>query len=286
MKMKYNLENNGKHMVGFGSYKDLVDDIEEMRHKTLKNRANQDQFETFTKNGDRYHIEFSGGKWEDVMNVKNMDDFKKALSDFQKNRLEEKIIAKLDYSPKRKRKMSEHDGDYDIDKRWEITPFHSSKMERLPISVIDMNVDMTISAGMDAESINKYGTMVWSVIQLIETFGVQVNVNIIMEVNNLSTCGKSAKMVLNVKRAGQYVSPISLATCFTSVFYRRAMFTADLLVCEAFNVQACSSLGQCKYPSEKKNIWFDKGAIYTRPGAMFKATEIEECLIKMIGVKK
>ena len=244
----------------------------------VKNTTNQSLFNKYTNNNDINHIEFSGGKWEDVTNLNNMDSFKKTLGEFKKNRLEEKISAKIDYSPRRKRQLSEHDGDYDHDKRWEIKSFNNSKKEML---LIDVNVDMSINCSMSADAINSYGALVWSIIQLVESIGIQANVNIINDCSSVSD-DIDSKITLNIKKAGQYISPVALATCFQAVFFRRAIFSAMILCCENFKSNAYSSLGRPRVQRTDKYIWFKDGAIYTRAGGAFNAKEVEEAILKLV----
>ena len=143
----------GKQITVKGSYRDLLADVEAHKKIAFKNSHNREEFERYSTSNNS-HSGFAGGEWEDVTSLKNMDSFKKALADFKKQKLEEKVKAKIDFNPKRKRSLSEHDGDWDYDKQWEIKPFSNSRKEMLPINVVDINVDMSISSGMRAEEIN------------------------------------------------------------------------------------------------------------------------------------
>jgi hypothetical protein len=284
MKTNIKYEIKDKEIIGTGTYKDLLRDIEDARKRTWNTSDNRKQFETFTTNKDRNHSSFAGGSWEDVTNLKNMSSFKKQLEEFKRNKLEEQISTKIDYSPKRTRRLSEHDGDYDHDKQWDIKPFTNSKKELLPISVIDVNVDMSISAGMSSESINKYGALVWSIIQLIESLGIQANIYIKNEVNRIDSNGNySSNLNYRIKKAGEYISPVALATCFQSVFFRRAMFSGMVLACDNNFKQACYSLGSPKVKRTDKHVWFENGAIYTRAGGSFNAKEVEESILKLVS---
>lgn len=278
MNIQYKLE--GKQITANGTYKGLLRDIEEKRKKGLN--KNNDDFQRFTTNEDHSHKSFAGGTWEDVTNLNNMNGFKKQLAEFKKHKLEEKIIAKLDYSPKRKRQLSEHDGDYDHDKRWDIKPFNNSKKEMLPISVVDINVDMSINCSMKADDINKYGALVWSIVQLTESLGIQANINIINDCTHLSSEGHAGLLTLQIKKAGEYISPVALATCFQSVFYRRVIFTGMVLECDEFNLKTSYGLGSPRVQRTDKHIWFDKGVIHTRAGGGFNAKEVEEAIVKMV----
>lgn len=280
-RMKYDFK--GKQITCFGTYKDLLSDIDELKKsKNFKTKVNEDQFFKYTTNDDHSHKSFAGGTWEDVTNLDNMDSFKKTLAEFKKNKLEEKITAKIDYSPRRRRALSEHDGDYDHDKQWEIKPFSNSRKEMLPITMVDVNVDMSINCGMGAKDINRYGALVWSIIQLVESLGIQANINIVNDCTNITNNSQDAKLTLQIKKAGQYISPVSLATCFQSVFFRRAIFAGMVMECESIGKDAHYGLGQPRVQRTDKHIWFEKGAIYTRAGGSFDAKEVEEAVMKLV----
>lgn len=279
--IKYSIKDNT--ITSFGSYTGLLKDIEACKERTFKHSVNKEHIQNYSSNKDISHEEFAGGKWEDVTNLRNMDAFKKQLQEFKKHRLEEKIIAKLDFNPKRKRALSEHDGDYDHDKRWEIKPFNNSRKEMLPISVVDINVDMSISCGMSADAINKYGTLVWSIVQLIESLGIQASVKVVNDSVNMTRAGNyEAKLTLEIKKAGEYMSPVSLATCFQSVFYRRVIFSAIVMQAEESGNEVAYGLGRPRVPDEKEFVYFKNGAIYTRAGGSFNEKEIEKAIIEMV----
>lgn len=280
MNIQYKLENN--KIIANGTYIGLLKDIEVQRNKSFKNNGNANAFKEYTTNEDSHHLQFSGGTWEDVTNLNNMSAFKKQLEEFKKNKLEEKIVSKLDFKAQRKRSLSEHDGDYDYDKRWEIKPFSNSRKEMLPISVVDIIVDMSISCAMDAVSINKYGTLVWSIVQLVESIGIQASIKIVNESTQLSTDGKEAKLSLEIKKAGEYISPVALASCFQSVFYRRVIFAGMVLECEMLGLEATYNLGSPKVKKTDKFVWFENGAIYTRAGGSFNAKEIEDSILAIV----
>lgn len=276
------MKKEGNQITVTGSYRDLLKDIETFRKEPLKKTRNRTEFNRFATNDDYSHTSFAGGTWEDVTNLKNMENFKKQLEAFKKNKLEEKITTKIDYSPKRRRYLSEHDGDYDHDKRWEIKSFNNSKKELLPITVIDVNVDMSISADTGSDEINKYGALVWSIIQLIESLGIQANINIINDSINSYDGGGNITLTYCIKKAGEYISPIALATTFQSVFYRRAIFSGMVLAADNFNKEIAYGLGRPRTLRTNKHIWFENGAIFTRSGGLFNAKEVEDSILKMV----
>jgi len=287
MRLNIKCDNNAKTITCSGTYKDLLKDIADMREESKWNdRTNFKKFKIKVTNDDRSYKNFSGGEWEDVTNLKNLDPFKKQLNEFRKNKLEEKITTKIGYNQIRKRKLSEHDGDFDLDKQWEIKPFIHTKKDMLPMSVIDMNIDMSINSSMSSESINKYGVLIWSLIQLVESLGIQVKVNLINETTKLSYDDYGGNFIFNIKKSGEYISPIALATCFQSVFYRRAIFSGFIMACDKFKQTATDGLGYPKYQKSNRYIWFDKGAIYTKPGGQFDTDEIVDTISKTIKGEK
>lgn len=281
-KLKYSYDADKRLVSVKGHYRDLLADIQASKDNT---KHNNDHIAKYLSNsGYDDYARFAGGTWDDITNLKNMDKFKKQLEDFRKHKLEEKIQKRVDFSVKRVRRTSEHDGDYDLQKRWEIKPFSSAHRSKVPISVVDFKVDFSISAAMSPEDINSYGAMVWSIIQLVETLGIQVNVTIVTEGVGIADNLDNQQEYI-IKKSGEYMSPVSLASTFQSTFYRRAIFSGIALCAENQGKHAWDSLGRPKYPNENRNLWYDKGTIYTRPGGQFKIEEVEKCVMEMIGRK-
>lgn len=176
------------------------------------------------------------------INLAPFHDARRAISEVTRE-----ISAELaDIAPKRVRRMSDQDGDWDHARMWELAPFQSTKRARGGIArVIDVEVNFQFNAGTKTHDIERFGAFAYSVVQAIESAGVQVNL----------TCGGMAqnvfarnevltKQTCRVKQAGEYMEESLLARCFTTEFFRRVMFTLSVAACDSLDKTIRSTLGK------------------------------------------
>lgn len=291
-RMHYSLSKDGKDIISKGSYTELLLDLKDFQKNLLipnqsgRNREYLEEYTGVNVLASKEYEEFAGGTWNDVLNLKNLKQFQDQLTEFRKHKLEERISKKVDFSVKRVRRNSDYDGDYNHDKRWEIQPFSNAIRTKIPVSCVDVNVDMSISSGMRADDINAYGAMVWAIVQLLETIGINCNINIVKSSHSITEEENlGQKVFLKIKKSGEYISPVALATCFQSVFYRRAIFSNIVLAADSQNKTVTSYLGTPKKINVDKNLWYENGTLNTRPGGLFDINQVEECIYKMIGNK-
>jgi hypothetical protein len=158
-------------------------------------------------------------------------EFLKAAPKFAK--IEKLFSEKAEMiAPKRKRRLSEHDGEIDFDRRWELTPYWNTVKERSGVApVLDIWCEFAFNSGVEQSDITKFGVFCWAIANAIENAGIQVNLNLYNHgtARPYKWSNSTDRHVVTVKRAGEYVDMQNLARCFTSGFYRRGMFTACYL---------------------------------------------------------
>ena len=159
--------------------------------------------------------------------------------------LSSKLSEKLEpIAQKRTRKLSEHEGDWDYSRQWEINPFNNTyRVKTGVLPVVKLNVVFSFSALHEAKNIAKYGAFTWAIFSRLEEAGVTCEVNLIQEINNLFQEGVYTKFIYNVKNAGDFIDQSHVARCFTPQFFRRVCFTHWLHFCESFGKTAESRLG-------------------------------------------
>lgn len=152
-------------------------------------------------------------------------------------------IATLDAlaSKRRTRYLSEHDGEFDFDRRYDLNPFNATRIENNgALRVIDIDVEFSFNCSVGASKIAAYGALAWSIVDLIERAGIQVNLNLVqlLDQSQETKIDKTVEFstpnyivnTIQLKRAGEYVDTMQLARCFTPYFFRRcsfALFTAE-----------------------------------------------------------
>jgi hypothetical protein len=234
---------------------------------------------------------FRGGTSKDIINA--MNGKFNAISFLKKREEIKKKFSKLAeleaaINRKRSRVMSEHDGELDFDRLYELNPFHSTRFSNDAVSrIINVNVDFTFSAGVDSDKINEFGATVWAVINLLENSGIQCNVNLVNAFDHITYTrddGKPnprrIKIISNIKRAGDYIDTMDIARCFTSNYFRRVVFTTVVSICEMIGCNTSWGLGYPEYfDSNLKN---SKGEINFKIGQMIDFNLNQDELINFI----
>jgi hypothetical protein len=217
----------------------------------------------------------------------DLKPFEKARAKLEKDglvaRVQEKIIETI---PKRRRRFSDTDGEWDYDRRWEIDPYLTSEKRASPGAIVDLNCYFATHGGRNGAYIDRFGATVWAIADLLENAGVRTRIVYHKRNEMISSAndGYVSDIRLVVKEAGEYVSPSFLAAAFTSNFYRRIMFSMIIAAADCGNQPACSSLGQAKGYS--RPIEFVNGALNVS-SELEKASfdEIEREIIKAIENK-
>ena len=198
--------------------------------------------------------EFAGGTVKNFIEqgkgFVDMQDFLKEKEKFKDLYLKlNSEIAKI--SPMRKRRYSEHDGEWSLERQWEQAPFSNTYRTNEGIKpTLKINVDFNFRGDVKSDKITKYGCFVWVIIDAIESSGITCEV-IQLKANDVSNYlsgdlknkVKIARVFTKIKDAGEYVDAASIARCFTSQFYRRGLFTAMQVRFEEFNTHCHEGLG-------------------------------------------
>ena len=178
------------------------------------------------------------------IDLKAFQEAKEKLKDFSS-------ALQTNFAPiasSRKRRFSEHDGEYSYDRRNEIEPFQACVKEKSGVlNTLVLNVDFNFSAFHDAAKITKFGAFCFAIFSKLEEAGISCEVNLRQSINGLCTSGKvkdkKTDFYIRVKEAGSYVEESEIARCFTSGFYRRACFAFWTACAENNDSEVCSGLG-------------------------------------------
>ena len=186
------------------------------------------------------------------------------------------IKAGFSESRKRKRVMSDLEGDWDIDKRWEIAPFNSAIKKNMPITSVKINCDFSIPASINSADIMDYAALCWSVISRVESQGISSEVNLVNISKNMDyNSTHNLYMIYNIKKAGTYQDLNSMARFFSCNFYRRAIFQIMDEIPKFYKKTACVGLGT---PIQ--------GAFYAIPGEISLAPKIVQSEIDFNDLEK
>lgn len=212
-----------------------------------------------------------------------------AKDKFAKGQLAEKLKTKLaDVMPRRKRVLAEHDGQWEMDRQWEITPFTATTRAMGSTRFVDIVVHVAFSAGVDADDINRYGAAVWGVSQAIEDAGIQTSITYAMQgLGNSSDGEVDAHARITLKKSGEYISPNVLAGAFTGNFYRRFMFVFYPLCADIAEKEVSHGFGGV--PNFPNLIEFKDGQLHVYPRVVGNwgnfDDDAEREVLKAIGAK-
>lgn len=171
---------------------------------------------------------FSGGTPEALEKLLDgecdLTPFTRALEDFQNSGLRADLETLMQACvKKRKRKFSEHDGEWQMHRRYDLTPFQGSEKRLRPTRIITIIADFSINQSAPATDIDKYGAILWGISQLIESCGIQTDIRWHVYTNGFAHGEKSydGDITVHVKKPGEYIAPSHLAATFKSLFFRR-----------------------------------------------------------------
>lgn len=174
-------------------------------------------------------------KYADMENGKI--DLKPFLKEKEKlGKLTQALQTKIAPVGKRRvRVFSEHDGDFSLDRRYEIAPFGNCKRENGGFTpTLDLVIDFSFNAGVTASKISQYGAFCWAIVDVVEAAGIPTSIT-------LQTTGKiytsrdwvgaegekhyepRYAILTKVKKPGEYLDQGNIARCFTGDFFRRAI---------------------------------------------------------------
>jgi hypothetical protein len=210
------------------------------------------------------------GSQSDAYNAYAKDEFD--LSQYHKASFLKNVreIGSVD-SVRRKRHLDDHDGDWDMDRKWDTKPFHNTYREESR-KRIHVDCEMCCSAWVGIKAIRRYGILCFTLIKRLEELGFLVDVSISWNSRSVFSKGNkdfNAKGTFWVKRAGEYQSTSNFAKYFTEYFYRRVIFASNYYVGHKLNYNVSYTLGHVNAPPFSSK----PGFIQMSPGTFAEVLE-------------
>lgn len=229
-----------------------------------KNKARIEEFKSDNKEswrGGTYKelIESLGGKVD-------MAPYREAYSDFMRSNLANKLKTGLSgIESKRSRRMSDKDGEWSYDRRWDMTPFQESYKKPQPVRSIELDAGFSISSYANAEDINRYGVTIWAISELLESSGIQTGITLVITCKGIDSKSEvSTSVRIRLKEPYEYLAPHLLATTLCCNFFRRVGFTLLVAAPEAISRLANDGLG---HVVNRSAIEFKDGVLLLGPSA-------------------
>lgn len=238
--------------------------------------------ELFSRTGD-----WVGGTKDDLVN--DLDgNIEMAPYTEQYQKLEENdLMSKLKTAgalskPRRKRRMSEHEGDWDFERMWELKPYQHCVRMRSIINIVKIDAHFACSGATKSHEITKYGGLVWAISKIIEDAGIQTEITYCERAKNVGYNGTGIETRMLIKKPGEYIAPSFLAATFTSNHYRRLGFALQAL-CVPINDndQSCDSMGSAT-PGAAMQFEDGRLTMDVRSNRL-NFSEVERVIMQIIG---
>lgn len=145
---------------------------------------------------------------------------------------------------KRKRFLSEHDGDYVHDRRYDINFMESARREKIQGSnLIKINACASFSAKIKSGQINEYAKEICELVNYFEAQGRSVELNMTYKMNRIFNNAPFITAHITIKQPDKYLSKADIYRAFSSVFFRHVGFSVITTLAEIHNQDVDSGLG-------------------------------------------
>lgn len=231
--------------------------------------------------------QFAGGTYDDLFKLPDMREYERFKNELAKSKLMQRVVNKNNLVNRRRRSFSEHEGEWSLDRRWEIKPFSNAKRIPTPARFIDIYCYFNIHAGVGQEEITRYGIALWSINNVLETAGIGTRIFYVQQGRRVADpdYGSNKRMdtfiKILLKEPSKYISPIALAKCLTANFYRRVMFSTMISAVDFADADHADHLGEPIW--EKKVMEFKNGELHIYPDAMNSGnSNMEKAILDII----
>ncbi len=126
-----------------------------------------------------------------------------------------------------------------------MTPFDTTRKALGIGRCIKITANISSSGMVSAESINKFGALVWAVSDIVEACGIQTEVIARFAVNGITADRETGFLgEFTAKSHDTYVTPTTLAAMFHCLTYRRAVWCMESSLTDLIGKRANDRLGR------------------------------------------
>lgn len=182
-------------------------------------------------------------------------------------RLTDRINDAIELSKmKRRRVLSDCDGEYNPDRRGNDLCFETTRKLPSPERTLRIDAHFSVSWGVDEEALMKYAATIWAIVQIAESHGVACEVVRHNKVSGATTEGNwGTTQTIVVKKSGEYLAPNILAAALHPAMYRRAVWALRCLALGAYEFEIESGLGSPWQPGE---------ILISKPGSLLLSSRV------------
>lgn len=261
--MRHTIDKKKKHIYSKTSLSNLYADfLRESSEPRLKTPNAKQIFRDVTSNA---HDSWRGGS---LSELERAFEGKRDISGVLKAKenmgsITRELNTGLQFLPKRRRTLSEYDGDWDFDRKWDIAPFSGAQKQASATKCLNLIVEFSAGAGTDSKQLDRYGAFIVALIETIEASGITVELTMRYDMRDMSRSGLSSTLDIVLKKHGEYISTQALASSFWSNFFRRVGFYGLIAQVEAYGDEPATHLGYTNFKS--KQVYASQGELKLSP---------------------
>lgn len=179
--------------------------------------------------------------------------------------------------PKRRRVFSEHDGDWDHDRQWDVMPFQATSRPPQVGRTLTLDCDMCVNGGTDSKDLDAYGVLVWAISNIIESAGICTRIVYTEFTKGSTGSGSNSDIQIVIKQTSEYIAPPLLAAVFQTNFFRRVGFSLLALAADAMGETVTPGMGRAA--TKKRTLEYGDGVLQLHPDLAEKSPENLERMI-------
>lgn len=126
---------------------------------------------------------------------------------------------------KRKRALSEHDGDWELERKWDSSPFSTTVMGKKEFAFVEICFPMTMLGSASQEDLNEFCSRCLALAEVLETAGYRIAITGESWHRQGTAGGYRNELVRYlIREPDEYGDIRSVATYASCEFFRRTMF--------------------------------------------------------------
>lgn len=252
-----------KHFGLSTTCNDLIEACERMAknkgQKVFEVKSNQKIVVEKCFDDEKSRVNWCGGNCEEIfLPKKDFTQFNKFQDRLRALGVWNKLKTNFAQKNVRRRVRDAYDGEFDFDKRFDLTPFTRRGLLPNAHKAIKLNISFSFHFGIGSSTITEFGAFAAAIANILENHGIGVELNIFNMLNGLFEYYSSDLHVTwaKVKRYDEYLPPQMILQVFNSNFYRRAIFFALMTQADLFGKECQENLGS---PASAKDALEFKG---------------------------
>lgn len=191
---------------------------------------NRDQAFRYLMDNSAERVKFSGGTTQDVTDYfagqGSMDLFYQAKDKVESSDWILDIRRELESAYPKRRRVYGDEGQWVESRRWDGDAFEEFPVIAAPARAIEIVAMSNAPWYMKAEDLAKYGATVWAIVDTLESFGVSVKFTQRYHSRKIFGDNEDGTFNVELKEAGEYISPTFIAGFMTPGFWRRVVWGA------------------------------------------------------------